>query len=302
MANMEVSGAGTSDANGTYTEVDTYNGKPRYYNDTYYIYWFVDPRGGDYWKIGTTLYRDNDLLDVATPDLVEEWFTVSGTPPAPTVTAGNDYTLTCDAGALSLTGTNASLLASRILSAEAGAFALSGTDAGLFADRILSAEAGTIILSGTDAGLQYNRIMGCDAGALVLSGVDIGLFANRVLSADAGALILTGTDIAFVYGRILVCDGGVLLLTGIDANLWFIPPTPACRIYTIPAESRTLTVETLVSTVTLPTWRYWGDSYWGLYYWSTYWGFPLTTIYGTPNERTFVIEAETRTMTITCTN
>jgi hypothetical protein len=71
-----------------------------------------------------------------------------------------------------------------------------------------------------------------------------------------------------------------------------------CRTFTIPAESRTLTVETLVSTVTLPTWRYWGDSYWGLYYWSTYWGFPLTTIYGIPNERTLVIAAETRTMTI----
>ena len=63
-------------------------------------------------------------------------------------------------------------------------------------------------------------------------------------------------------------------------------------------ECRTFTIPELSSSVTLPVDRYWGGGYWGLYYWPSYWGSPASTIYGVPDERTYVIDDETRSITI----
>lgn len=91
MANMIVSGAGTSEVNGTYIENGTLNGKPLYILDgqgSYpRIYW------SDAWLISTastykgTKYSSTDNVD--TPDLCTTWIVGAwGTSPAPTVTAG----------------------------------------------------------------------------------------------------------------------------------------------------------------------------------------------------------------------
>jgi len=85
MANIIVSGAGSSEVNGTYAVVDEAGGKPVYANNansdiviewegawlilsTYFIYYFSED-------------------DVATPDLCTTWGVhVDGEPPVPTVT------------------------------------------------------------------------------------------------------------------------------------------------------------------------------------------------------------------------
>ncbi len=79
-----VSGAGTSAANGIYTEVAPINGRPSYENDdsTWQLVWY-----GFYWLLwdGSIQYKSND--DVATPDLCTTWIVHTGaTAPAPTVT------------------------------------------------------------------------------------------------------------------------------------------------------------------------------------------------------------------------
>ena len=89
MADMIVAGAGATGVNGTYVESGTLNGKPRYYYaaKSVYIGWDFAPFvGQNVWYIADiTLYFSTE--DVATPDLVTNWSTVGGMPPAPTVTA-----------------------------------------------------------------------------------------------------------------------------------------------------------------------------------------------------------------------
>ena len=88
MADMIVSGAGTTAVNGTYVEIGTYNGKPTYYKgEESSIYWT-----GSSWFIWDSLnydekaYVSND--NVATPDLCTTWTATGiGALPVPTVTA-----------------------------------------------------------------------------------------------------------------------------------------------------------------------------------------------------------------------
>ena len=68
------------------------------------------------------------------------------------------------------------------------------------------------------------------------------------------------------------------------------------------ADCRTFTVLGLTSTVSIFEDRdYWGGSYWGGSYWGTSWfEWAGTTTFGVPNERTFIVEAESRTLSIEC--
>ena len=88
MANMVVSGAGTTAVNGTYVESGTYNGKPQYYKvgTGHTLEWDPYNWTEDVWQI----YDWEDYYyfgngDVATPNLAT-WQTASGASPAPTVT------------------------------------------------------------------------------------------------------------------------------------------------------------------------------------------------------------------------
>ena len=85
MADMIVSGAGTTAVNGTYVETGTYGGKPiYYYNVTLCIRWYSSQ-----WRLGDT--QDTDYYystdNVATPDLAT-WLVRApyGTSPAPNIT------------------------------------------------------------------------------------------------------------------------------------------------------------------------------------------------------------------------
>ena len=86
MANIIVSGAGSSEVNGTYTESGTYEGRPKYVYDNYVLIW---SSGMVRWVIGTSdyvtvYYISNE--NVATPDLCTTWKVYDGEPPVPTVT------------------------------------------------------------------------------------------------------------------------------------------------------------------------------------------------------------------------
>jgi len=84
MANIIVSGAGSSEVNGIYVESGTINDKPSYVYGDYGIFW-----SGGVWQIiyyggFPTFYYSSD--DVATPDLCTTWEVNEGEPPVPTVT------------------------------------------------------------------------------------------------------------------------------------------------------------------------------------------------------------------------
>jgi hypothetical protein len=84
MANMIVSGAGSTEVNGTYVESGTNKGRPKYVYDNYVLIWSSG------WGIVTqdfsaAYYYSED--DVATPDLCTTWEVIGdGELPVPTVT------------------------------------------------------------------------------------------------------------------------------------------------------------------------------------------------------------------------
>ena len=86
MANMIVSGAGSTEVNGTYAVIGEEGGKPLYANNAnsdiqigWVGAWFIV-------KLSTQFqyYFSDD--DVATPDLCTTWEVADGEPPVPTVT------------------------------------------------------------------------------------------------------------------------------------------------------------------------------------------------------------------------
>ena len=87
MANIIVSGAGSSEVNGTYAVVGEQGEKPVYANNAnsdIVIVWDVSA-----WIIANSstyviYYYSSD--DVATPDLCTTWEVYAGEPPVPTVT------------------------------------------------------------------------------------------------------------------------------------------------------------------------------------------------------------------------
>jgi len=87
MANIIVSGAGSTEVNGTYAVVGEAGGKPLYANNAnsdIVIKWYIDE-----WLIMNSstqviYYYSED--DVATPDLCTTWKVHKGEPPVPKVT------------------------------------------------------------------------------------------------------------------------------------------------------------------------------------------------------------------------
>jgi len=87
MANIIVSGAGSSEVNGTYADTgETINDKPVYANNAnsdIQIVWYGD------WliaNVSTNFVYYFSYDDVATPDLCTTWEVEDGEPPVPTVT------------------------------------------------------------------------------------------------------------------------------------------------------------------------------------------------------------------------
>lgn len=120
-------------------------------------------------------------------------------PPPPSGTA---YTLTADPGAVTITGTAATLRAARRLAADAGAESITGTAASLKYGRLLSAGAGSVLINGTAATLLYsgaNKVLAANAGVYSITGTAANLLAGRRLTGDAGAYSITGTDATLIY-------------------------------------------------------------------------------------------------------
>ena len=84
MANIIVSGAGSSEVNGTYAVVGEEGGKPLYANSDIQIVWDIDKWIIMYSPTQFIYYLSED--DVATPDLCTTWEVYDGEPPVPTVT------------------------------------------------------------------------------------------------------------------------------------------------------------------------------------------------------------------------
>lgn len=156
--------------------------------------------------------------------------------------AGGPSDLVCDAGAYTVTGFDATLTRSRLLTCDAGSYTLTGRDATLTRARVLTADAGSYALTGHDATLTRARVLSTDAGSYSLTGSDASLTVAHVLSADAGSYSLTGLDATLTAGSALVCDAGGYTVTGYDATLtWARQLTTDTGSYTLSGQDATLT-------------------------------------------------------------
>jgi hypothetical protein len=117
------------------------------------------------------------------------------------VWAVNARTLTCDAGAYAVTGSDATLN-------KIGALSFTG-------------DPGAYDVTGSAATLQRHYILTADAGAYALTGADIAVLRTLILQADAGAYVITGTDATL--------DGYVL--HGVNPRRTLrVPAKPALRV------------------------------------------------------------------------
>lgn len=133
------------------------------------------------------------------------------------------YTLSLDAGAYSVAGTDAGLLKGSKIIADAGSLSIDGVAAGLLVGHKLAADAGSMSISGTVAGLLAGWKLAADAGAYIISGVDATLVHDEAgsftLSADAGGYTLDGVAASLLFGRLVKADAGSYALVGTDAAL-----------------------------------------------------------------------------------
>jgi len=196
------------------------------------------------------------VVGSATSFVGEGWVGAGEAPPA-----GSPYTLTCDAGAFTLTGTAVGLKQGYVLPIAAGSFTLTGSDAvrdlslslaaGSFTlpgqaitltpsgtDPVLTADAGTFTLTGGAVGLRQGYVLPIAAGSFTLSGTAVGLRAARTLALTAGSFSLTGTAVGLAAQRRLAASAGSFTLTGSDVTL---TPSGAAPVLTVDAGAFSLT-------------------------------------------------------------
>ena len=86
MANIIVSGAGSTEVNGTYAVVDEGGEKPAYANNANSDIVIVWDGAWLIMNLSTSVIYYFSYDDVATPDLCTTWEVADGEPPVPTVT------------------------------------------------------------------------------------------------------------------------------------------------------------------------------------------------------------------------
>jgi hypothetical protein len=162
----------------------------------------------------------------ATGDLTADWgitFTatadgagvaVAFEPPSATA-----YTLPCDSGAFTETGTAATLLYGRYLSAEAGSYTETGTAATLTKTIPLAADSGAFTLTGTAATLTQTTILAAESGSYTETGTAATLTVGYYLECSSGSYAETGTAAGLSKGHPLACASGSYTLTGTAAGL-----------------------------------------------------------------------------------
>lgn len=158
---------------------------------------------------------------------------------------GTTYTLSCDSGTFTQTGTAATLIKThkisaatdqydvtgvaasleygRVIDAETVAYVLSGTAASLEKGYKLQAESGTFIQIGTDAALLKGYKISPENGPYVLSGQDVNLYRGYLVSAETTAYTYTGFPATLIYSasgdKSIIAESGTFVATGADATL-----------------------------------------------------------------------------------
>lgn len=135
------------------------------------------------------------------------------------LSAPSSYTLTTESGNFALTGSAASIRASRKLAGGNGSFTLTGNAATLRAGRKVSGAMGVITLTGSAAGLAASRKVAAAPGAFAVAGAAASIRVGRAVAASTGAFAVAGQPAALRASRRITGAPAALALTGSDARL-----------------------------------------------------------------------------------
>ncbi len=140
------------------------------------------------------------------------------------VAVAGSYTLTANSGAVTLTGSNATLKVSRTLVANSAAIALSGTTATLRLSKTLTAQSGAVTLAGQQATLRTARSLTANSGSVTLAGTQANIRLARLLAGNSGTVTLAGQTATLTYtplaaSNVLTCEPGEIALSGSSAEL-----------------------------------------------------------------------------------
>lgn len=151
-------------------------------------------------------------------DAAEGTFTYTGQDATVTATRS----LSAEAGSFTYTGQTAELTVARSFNAEAGAFTYTGQNAEFARTYSFNAESGTFNYTGEPASLTATRSVNAEAGSFSYTGQNATLTAARSVNAEAGAFSYTGQNAELIYAptaKTLNAEAGAFAITGAPATL-----------------------------------------------------------------------------------
>ena len=141
------------------------------------------------------------------------------------------YTLSCAAGAYTVTGASAGLKAGHKVGASAGSYAVSGATAGLKTGHKVAATAGAYVYTGTAAGLKAGHKVGAGVGTYTYTGTAAGLKATRKGVSGSGAYVINGANATLTKyspgARSIIAGQGDYTYTGTSVTLRKRQPHPS---------------------------------------------------------------------------
>ncbi len=169
---------------------------------------YIDEVG--FWKRVLTTQERTDLYN-------------SGNGLAYPFASGPTYTLACDAGSYSVTGTSAALKHAWKTAPTPGSYAVTGTAAALKHASVITATPGSYTANGTTLHLAHGWKAAAAVGSYTVTGNDVTLTPaqgpTHTLTASAGSYGVTGTAAAITHGWKTAPTPGSYTLTGTSAGL-----------------------------------------------------------------------------------
>jgi len=139
--------------------------------------------------------RDSEYNNQNSPST----FWATGAPDTP---AGGGISVTVDSGIYLYTGTDVSLITSRILTVDSGTYNYTGTSVNLVRGLVLNADTGNYTYTGADATLTFTPagtfILTAESGVYTYTGTDINFNRDRVIIASSGTYTYSGTNIQVI--------------------------------------------------------------------------------------------------------
>ena len=126
-------------------------------------------------------------------------------------------------GSFVVTGSDASFIHNRSITATPGTYAITGTTATLGSSRKLTASGTTYSVTGSDSSFIYNRVMPADLATYAITGEVASLELERRLASGSGTYEISGTDATLDYqaGITLSAEAGQFLIAGTSTRVTF---------------------------------------------------------------------------------